>query len=455
LSQRRVARNPSRLSSRRRTLVLAAVLALGFVMARPAAARATPWLFVTDIHLKATWNKGKPSRFGDDTNDALFESAIREMQRTDPDPPVVVLTGDLLAHIMPAKLATPTSVLIAHRLNRAFPHAQFVLALGNNDSACGDYALPPDSAYLRTLARAWEPLVNRNGAAPGFVRTFAHDGFYTARLPIAGLRVIVVDDVFWSPRYRPCGPAANVRVHALDELDRAIAQSTGHLWIAFHIPPGVDAYSTAQIGHRLLIVPFLTPGTRDRFVDILGRAPDRIALAIAGHTHKFAYRIVGASGPHPVPMLLVPAISPIFGNAPSFLTAAVDAGGTLHDIEATSYLHGAWHHIGGLRSLGVDAFTGPNLVALQGRYATDPALRARFASLYEGGAKPEITDRTWSVYWCAATAFGTTPFRDCDNAGGVSFLTLRGIEAVGVGLLVMLAAGGLIWFSLRRRPMRT
>jgi Calcineurin-like phosphoesterase len=424
-------------------------------LARPAAARATPWLFVTDIHLRATWNHGPPTRFGDDTNDALFESAIREMQRTDPNPPVVVVTGDLLAHIMPLKLATPTSVLIAHRLNRAFPHAQFVLALGNNDSACGDYALPPDSQYLRAIVRAWGPLVNRNGVAPGFARTFAHDGFYMASLPVPGLHVIAVNDVYWSPRYRPCGPAGNVRARSLDELPRAIAHSTGRLWIAFHIPPGVDAYSTAHIGHRLLIVPFLTPGTRDRFLSILGSAPNRIALAIAGHTHKFAYRVVNADGPHPVPMLLVPAISPIFDNAPSFLTANVDGGGTLHDIQATTYLNGTWHHIGGMPSLGVDAFTGANLVALQGRLAKDPALRARFASLYEGGAKPEITESTWSVYWCAATAFGTTPFRDCDNAGGVSFLTRRGVEAVAAGLFVVLAAGGLIWFSLRRRAVRT
>ena len=438
-----------------RDIAVAALIAFGFVLARPAVARATPWLFVTDIHLRATWTKGKPSRFGSDTNDALFESAIREMQRTDPNPPVVMVNGDLLAHDMPQKLATKTSVLIALRLNRAFPHAQFVLALGNNDSGCGDYALAPDSAYLHALATAWGPLVNRNGAAPAFVRTFAHDGFYIARLPIANLRVIVFDDVYWSPRYRSCGPAANVRIHAMDELDHAVAQTPGRLWISFHIPPGIDAYSTAQLGHRLVIVPFLTPGMRDRFVGILGRQPDRIALAIAGHTHKFAYRIVNAAGPHPVPMLLVPALSPIFGNAPSFLTADVDRAGTLHDVRATTYLIGTWHHIGGMQSLGVDAFTGANLVALQGRYASDPALRARYATLYEGGAKPEITERNWSVYRCAATAFGTTPFRDCLDAGGVSFLTGRGIEAVIAGALIVLAIGGLIWFSLRRRPVRT
>ncbi len=108
------------------------------------------------------------------------------MRHADPDPPVVVVTGDLLSHHISKSDATPTAVSIAHLLNAAFPRAQFVLTLGNVDSACGDYALAPDAPFLRSLARAWGPLVNRNGAAPDFQRTFAHDGFYTAALPVPG-----------------------------------------------------------------------------------------------------------------------------------------------------------------------------------------------------------------------------------------------------------------------------
>jgi hypothetical protein len=112
------------------------------------------------------------------------------------------LGGDFVAHIFDPKQAVPTMRALAQEFNHAFPHAQFVLVLGNEDSSCGDYQVSPNSPFLRAVAQAWEPLVNRNGAAPGFAHTFPAYGSYVTRLPSPGLRAIVLDDVFWSPRYR-------------------------------------------------------------------------------------------------------------------------------------------------------------------------------------------------------------------------------------------------------------
>ncbi len=429
-----------------RRVVITFVLGAGLFLAPCARAGAAPWLFITDIHLKAVLTNPRPSPLFEDTDDALFESAIREMLRVAPHPPVVVVAGDLLAHHIARRDAVPTAVRIARRLNRAFPQAQFVLALGNNDSACGDYALAPDAAFLRDVAAAWGPLVNRRGAAPDFQRTFVHDGFYTATLPVAGLRAIVIDDVFWSPMYRAqCGSAGNIAAESFAELQSALQRARGPVWAFFHIPPGVDAYSSALVTHRLAIVPYFTPNMRDRFVAALGQTPRRIALAVAGHTHKFAFRIVNATGPQPVPMLLVPALSPIYGNDPSFLTGDVTAGGTLRNVEEWSFDEGSWSGIGGMRSLGVDAFTGAQLVALQARLARDPQLRATFERLYGGGAKPEINPRNWPIYWCAATAFTTAAFRECTQSGGVSVITRRGVLAIAVVcILVLLGAGALV-----------
>jgi hypothetical protein len=376
------------------------------------------------------------------------------MQRADPDPPVVIVTGDLLAHRITRRDSAPTAVAIAQRLGRAFPHAQFVLALGNEDSACGDYALAPDATFLRSVAAAWGPLVNRRGAAPDFMRTFVHDGFYTATLPIAGLHAIVVDNVYWSPRYHAaCGKAGNVVNGSFAELESALHAMPGPVWVLFHIPPGIDTFSTALLSKRTVLVPFMRPDLRDRFTADL--ADKYVALAVAGHTHKFAYRIVDAAGPNPVPMLLVPAISPIFGNEPAFLTADVTRGGTLRNVEVTSFKQGRWSDIGGMRSLGVDAFTGTALVDLQARLAANPALRPAFERLYNAGAASEINERNWPIYWCAATAFATTPFRNCTQAGGFSFITQRGLEALGGVLLFVIAAVIAIdrWQRRRRRRL--
>jgi sphingomyelin phosphodiesterase acid-like 3 len=420
------------------------------------ASAASPWLFVTDIHLEAVRDGSNPASYGSDTNSALFARALREMKSVDPDPPVIVIGGDLLAHDMDRAHATKTAVLIAREFDRVYPHAQFVLTLGNNDSNCGDYGVAPNSAFLRAVADAWAPLVNRNNAAPAFLRTFPHDGFYTATLPINGTRAVVVDDVFWSPRYRAgCGRAGSISTTALAELDRALAPSTRHAWLFLHIPPGIDAFSTTHLTHRLAVVPFLDPGPRGKLIAFIGDPARRVTMVIAAHTHKFAYRIVGASGKRPVPMLLAPSISPIFGNAPSFLTAHVDSNGVMSDVDELSFVHGVWRRDGGLASLGVHSVTGHALVSLHARLERDRDLRMRFAKLYNGDAPPEINEANWRSYWCAATEFSSSDFRACTEQGGFSIFTGRGLfvllGAAGGLALVVLAAIIAFWYVRRHR----
>ncbi|HEY5348127.1 MAG TPA: hypothetical protein VIJ64_00265, partial [Candidatus Lustribacter sp.] len=260
---------------------------------------------------------------------------------------------------------------------------------------------------------------------------------------------------FWSPRYRSgCGPARDASAAALRELDRALPRSAQRSWLFLHIPPGIDAFSTTHLTHRLAVVPFLDPGPRLQLTTLIGDPARHVTLVVAGHTHKFAYRIIDAAGADPVPMLLVPAISPIFRNAPSFLTADVAPDGTVRNVVEISYVRGAWRNAGSLRSLGVRALTGPELVALQGRLADDPGLRARFDALYNGDAPPEITEGNWRSYWCAATAFASKDFRACTNQGGFSIVTARGLKVVAVAMLGLIVLGAAIVLGLRLRPRR-
>ena len=141
-----------------------------------------------------------------------------------------------------------TIAYLALRFDATYPRAQFLLTLGNNDSYCGDYQATPDSPFLLHTARAWAPLVNRHGRAPGFVASFRHLGSYTAKLPVPGLHAVSVDDVFWSADYEnTCGTAG--QEPALDQanwLMRAMqAVPRGQrAWLATHIPTGIDAYAT-------------------------------------------------------------------------------------------------------------------------------------------------------------------------------------------------------------------
>jgi hypothetical protein len=382
------------------------------------------------------------------------------MKRVDPAPPVVVIPGDFLGHQRFTRSAIPTMAHIARSFGDAFPHAQFILALGNEDSNCGDYGAGPSAPFLRQLAAVWEPLVDRGGAAPNFYTTFARDGFYTAKLPIPGLRAVVIDDIFASRRYRErCGSAGvDAANEALDDLDRALPPGAREKnWVVFHIPPGIDAFSTVHLVHRLAVVPFLETGPRNRLLAILGDPRRNVALALAGHTHKFALRLVDAGQGGYVPMLLVPALSPIFGNAPMFITVDVGPDGTLRRIDEHAYDGTAWHVAGSSADLGLSAFTGAAIAKLEDRLDADPQLRTVYARLYDGGAPPEITPENWRYYRCAIGALSDTAYQQCTGQRGYGFLTLRGLLAGAalalIGLVTTIAIFLAIRLALRRaRP---
>jgi sphingomyelin phosphodiesterase acid-like 3 len=438
--------------------VVLAGLSLLAVLFVPRAARAAgPWLFVNDVHFDPAVRARRPLPYGD-TNEGLLESTLDEMHRLSPNPPVIVMAGDFLAHTFKRSSAVPTMTALAQRFNRRFPHAQFVIALGNEDSACGDYAVAAKSSFLRAVAGAWAPLVNRNGAAPEFLRTFPLHGFYTAKLPLAGVRAVVVDNAFWSTLYHDgCAVGGKPTPESFAELEGALKPGgSERRWLIMHIPPGIDVSSTLHRAHRLAIVPFLRPAERDAVLGFIGDPSRRIELVITGHVHRFAYRIVDRKDAAPVPLLVSPAVSPVMGNTPSFLTADVDPSGVIRKLEEHSYVHRRWRDIGGLGTLGVSEFSGLALVNLQHRLERDPALREKYATLYIGAARyQEIDPHHWRPYWCAATEFSSTAYRDCLDEGGFSFLTRRGVAVVAAGLgaavLLIVVAVALLVRRRRRR----
>ena len=75
-----------------------------------------------------------------------------------------------------------------------------------------------------------------------------------------------------------------------------------------------------------------------------------------------------------------------------------------------------------------------------------------------GQSWPEISERNWRSYWCAADEFTATSFRDCLDEGGLGFLTRRGVAvaaaAFGVIVIVVGALVTLVIFVVRRRRAR-
>jgi hypothetical protein len=428
---------------------LALVCAIVMFIGRPERADGASWLVVSDIHYNPLYHPA--SHPGSDTQRALLDSLFGALRAAEPHPQVVIIPGDFLAHGFYGWDAAPTMRELARRFDRTFPGSQFVITLGNNDSDCGDYEITPGGAFLRAVAQAWAPLVDRNGAAPGFMRTFARDGSYVASLPIPKLRAVVVNDVYWSPRYRNrCGRGSDPTLRAFSELRGMLrAGSAGsHNWLVLHIPPGIDVFST-QFTRGLFVVPFLSPDADARLQALVDDPANHVALVLAAHSHKFAYRLIGAGGSRPVPVLLAPSVSPIFYNAPSFLRIDVDGHGTIRNATEFSFDWKRWRAIGGLNSLGVERFTGPDLLELQRRMERNRNLRQTFARLYDGAGSIEITDANWRYYLCAATVLSTAPYAACARSARIAQFTPWGLRLGALLALILLVA--LVAFVTRNR----
>ena len=378
-----------------------------------------PWLLVSDLHVNPFAGGAAPSDYKSDTNWALFDSTVKAMHRAAPDARVVIISGDFLAHKWGEKVSGAHSGLSAQaaalqtmsRIEKtfasAFPKAQFVIALGNNDDPCGDYRTAPETQYLAQLAKIWEPAVDRGGAAPQFAASFSRGGSYTVRLPVRGMRAVVLDDVYWSMFYRSCGRVrGNAPAAQLNWLSATLQKAAPHGRdvVIVHIPPGVDPTSTL-ITHRFVVVPFLSGGMNAGFLSTLAKHSRTIAFAIAGHMHRNGFRIPGG-----VPMVLAPSVSPIYENNPAFLRLQIGAGGVLQDYQMFAYSEdtGEWMQSFDFDSAyGAHGVTASQLAALHARIASDDGVRERWAHAAVAGAQNWTQiDGAWRAYWCGETEFG-------------------------------------------------
>jgi hypothetical protein len=431
--------------------------AAGVAAAAPPPARAAaPWLLVSDLHFdpfddpaldadlvrspEGAWHgifarsAAPPSGYFEDTNFALLEAALAAMRARTAEPAVVIVAGDFLAHEFPKRFAAvpgsspaaydgfvdKTIAFLAQELGTAFPRAQFVVTLGNNDGYCDDYAGTPGSPFLAHMAAAFAPLVNRDGRAPDFVRDFSRAGYYSAELPgPAGAQILALDSVYWSAKYQnSCGvPGADPGAQELAWLAARTSSRPAPgacRWFLTHIPPAIDQYSSLRAGRP---VPFLQEGAAHRLLALTAAA--RPATFVFGHVHHASFEIVGPGDGSGVPGLVVPSISAVQGNDPAFVVADVSPAGIVSDF--TTYAlplaepGKAWtfeYDFDG--AYGASAFTTPELVSLQARLAGDPALWRRYASYYNSGSTTAaVVPATWPWYWCGDFELESAAYAAC------------------------------------------
>ncbi|MGB8030925.1 MAG: metallophosphoesterase [Terracidiphilus sp.] len=477
--------------------IFAAAPGLKAQVAAPAGKTATvEALFVSDIHFEPFWDPAKAARLkaapvgewrailaapesadrkarfnellqtckvhGSDTPETLYESSLRAIRENAGGAKFVALSGDLVAHDLSCKYETlfpkarpgeyrafvaKTIEYVMRELRGALPGVPVYAALGNNDSDCGDYQLDPHSAFLAEIGKSLTadfPAKERAEA----LRTFGEGGFYSVRLPapIAHARMLVLDDLFMSRRYATCGgkpnpaPAAAQIVWLEQQLDAA-RRSHEKVWVMTHIPPGVDPYGTA------MKVLDLCSGSKPQMFlksealpDAMSNYGDVIELAIFAHTHMDEMRLlkpeVAGAPAEGVAVKLVPSISPINGNSPSFTVVQIDAAtGQLKDYRVIVASNQTGPDANPNTSVGTqwreeydfaqtykeDAFTAASVTDLIEGFKGDPTAQAGASQSYirnfDSGTGARDLSAFWQPYTCAFKNDGADAFRECVCGG--------------------------------------
>jgi len=388
---------------------------------------------------------------GTDSPWPLVLASLREAKQQEPAPLFVTVSGDLLAHgfickfqhLDPAATGAETSAFasktvafLAQQLHNAYPSTPIYLALGNNDSGCADYFETPESAFLKSAAATFASELQDPANHASFESNFRKLGDYSVMLPgpLHNTRLIVLQDVFQSSHYKECNGDSSAAFAAeqnewLRKQLNEVRESGQQAWVMAHIPPGVDVYGTY---HRYVFAPgeacnvkeplmFLSSGALG---DTIAEFGDVVRLALFAHTHMDEIKLI--EGPRgAIPVKLVPSISPINGNDPSFIVAQVaPQTATVKDYEvyAASNAQGtAWNREYRYSSVyQLPDFSAASVSQLTSHLIDDKSGEEETSRAYEryflagGGTFAALgLQRLWPAYSCSLREMQPSAFRRC------------------------------------------
>jgi hypothetical protein len=366
------------------------------------------------------------SGYGEDTNYPLLRSALASLRCRTPEPDFVLISGDFLRHDFPQDKAFVRKTLefLTLRLQATFPGIPVLPALGNNDSDCGDYAMQPGGPLLADLAGIWRPLPGPEAGT--WAQSFPAGGYYSLPHPtVPKVRLVVLNTVLFSPRYQNCGQApADPGRDELDWLASALKQAAAGgetVWMLYHIPQGIDVYSTLSKGQ---------PGTmwKDEYASGFAQMANigLVTTSFAGHTHMDEFRLPASGGF----VHVTPAVSPLFGNNPGYQVFSYSRStGALLDYQASFLNLGAgqdpdlpWaREYGFQNAYGQSAYSRGALQSVVAGMEKEAGTRNRFLLLYpttssQGGADP----CRWQAYWCGISGLTPKDFLGCLCAPGLA-----------------------------------
>lgn len=401
-------------------------------------------------------SKKVPSMGGADTNYPLLMLTLASMKHNMGTSPVVLFTGDVLGHNIPANFCSAyygalnqsvppdcatsesapmqefianTFTFVASQIRLYVGNVPVIYAPGNIDAYVGGYG--PDTTFLAGNApTVYSQFLNSAGDLQTFQSTFTLDGYYAVQPLGSKLLVLVLNDNSFVAN-APSSGAASSELTWLDS-QLAAAQAAGQkAWILMHVPPGANSQGIAQVAATPSDVDasdvsmMWDPGVQSTFINTLAKYPGVVTLMLAGHTHMDEFRIL----PTGDVLEQLPGISPCFGNNPAYkiLTVTQDTF-TPTDYQSFDYNLGTMPaQFGTLyqfsTTYGAQTALGSSLRQLYPQLGADRTKRDTYTLLYASGTASvnpftfapwnPINDVNWPIFACTIDKVEQSSYLGC------------------------------------------
>jgi len=256
--------------------------------------------------------------------------------------------------------------------------------------------------------------------------------------PFSQTRLIVLQDIFESKQFTTCkgkssDAEAKQQVAWLTTQLKSAKASGEHVWVMAHIPPGFNAYSTANKGD------ICTDGDKpseflssEALGDAFTNYTSTITLILLGHTHMDEMRLY-SSNSGAIPARLTPSITPVDGNNPSFTIGVVDPK-KAELLDYTVYAASNQTGIGTTwseeydfsKTYGVFSFSAKSLATLTSAFIADKSSTGKATQSYQSYyfvapsaglltqvGKAIAWGKMWPMYPCSMTEFHKKDYIAC------------------------------------------
>ena len=325
------------------------------------------FLFLSDIHLDTF---SDTTSYGLDTGMGLWKIFLKEVDSllgSSNPPQFVVYTGDLPAHYT---CSTPNCYLPAgerqiHNRNLSTiltglrnlvtrHHTPLFYIPGNNDGLAGNYysfADENNNTAFSLISETVNPYpalnINQTGTMAPCMISNSHPtmGYYSARA-IEGLRIIALNTVMFSKKFNPVDGThppedGKEQLNWLSTELKDAAEKGDKVYLAMHIPPGLDAYAYSKNPDKAgmwVQVPDSQSNLLNGFLSLVSQYQNTITGILFGHTHMDELRrLYDPAGTHITEVAIsCPGLTPQHMNNPGFKIVQFDRQ-TMELMDFTTY----------------------------------------------------------------------------------------------------------------------